>query len=186
MRLFLITGLVMMFLLAFTVFTLSAQDASTTPQAEPHEIDIEMHEHDFQIAGADRQTPLELVVGQPYELHFHNSGTLSHEVLFGSQPIQIGENMMHDFTNNMLEDVEVEISGMMNDQEFAIGAPGVIELELNPGQTLNLAFTLSEDKIGAWEMGCFTWLLDTSNDENPGPSHYDVGMHLALNVVAGS
>jgi len=187
MKVCLIGGLVS--LLMFGVFALHAQDA--TPQAaavqsQSTEIDIDLNEHYFQIEGSPTNTPLQLQVGQLYELHFHNKGTISHEVLIGSQPVHITENLLHDFTNNLMADVEVEISGVMSDKEFVIVAPGMNEIELSPGQNINVAFTLGDDKIGQWEMGCFEWLLPTSNDENPGPSHFDAGMHLEVDVVAAS
>jgi hypothetical protein len=128
-----------------------------------------------------------LEVGKDYALHFTNNGTLTHEVLIGSQPIVIEGGFHHDFTDSLLQDVEVEITGEMNDAEFAIGVTGLIEFEMAPLQELQIQFTLPETAIGEWELGCFVSLNpDTATEENPGAGHYDAGMHLIVNVVAAS
>jgi uncharacterized cupredoxin-like copper-binding protein len=163
-------------------FSLHAQDA--TPEPTPV-INVTMNEYKFQIEGQDADTALQLEAGKEYEMHFKNGGTLKHEVLIGSSAIEIKDGFHHDFNNLILSDVEVEISGEMDGKDFAIGVPGLNEFELNPGQELTIHFTLPEDKVGDWEMGCFVSVNPDAPEDDPGAGHYDLGMHISVNVVAG-
>jgi hypothetical protein len=165
---------------------LAAQEATAESEEETRHVEytLTMTEYQFALNDTDVGTPLELEVGTPYTLHFVHAGTVEHEVLIGKNAIEIGENMHLDFETNLLDDVEVEIAGMMNNEPFVIGAAGMIEFELNPGQDLTISFTLPEEKIGDWDIACFVYLLDTATDENPSPTHYDVNMRIPVHIVA--
>jgi uncharacterized cupredoxin-like copper-binding protein len=141
-----------------------------------------MTEYQFQVEGQDLGTPLELKTGEAYKLHFTNAGKLPHEVLLGKDPIEVKPRVHLDLEENLLQDVEVTIEGKMNDQDFEIVAPGLIEIQMMPSQELTLVFTLPEEKAGDWLMSCFTFVDPKATDENPGATHHDVGMHLPITV----
>jgi hypothetical protein len=182
-RLLSIVGLMIAIFASTFVFSLHAQEA--TPDA-PAPINISMTEYKFLVEGQDEGTPLQLETGKEYTLHFTNSGNLEHEVLIGSAPIVIKDGYHHDFNNLLLADVETSISGQMNGDEFVIGAAGLNEFELKVGQEMSISFTLPEDKVGDWEMGCFVSLNPNATEEDPGAGHYDIGMHIPVKVIAGT
>jgi uncharacterized cupredoxin-like copper-binding protein len=171
---------VFVFTFALGLLNIFAQD--DVPE-EATEFTITMSEHQFAVEGQELGEAIQLEVGKPYTLHFVHAGELEHEVLIGQEAIVIGEGMHHDFTSALLDDVETAIAGLMNDDDFVIEVAGLAEIEMNPGQELSISFTLPEEKIGEWEIGCFVFLDEEATKENPGPSHYDAGMHLSINVV---
>ena len=183
MRMLIITGLMLSIFASAQVHLLSAQAATAEP---PYPITITMTEYKFSIEGQADATPLQLETGKEYELHFKNAGTLEHEVLIGSGPIIIKDGFHHDFHHLLLSDVEVVLSGQMNGGDFTIGVAGLNEFQLKAGQEMVTTFTLPDNKVGAWEMGCFVSLNLNATDTDPGAGHYDVGMHIPVNVVAGS
>jgi len=171
-----------------TTFVLGVVDMYTQddmPEEEVTVFNITMKDYQFVVEGQELNAPIQLEVGKPYTLHFIHEGADEHEVLIGEGAIEVAADIHHDFTTSLLEDVEVSIVGQMNDNDFVIGVPGLNEFEMNPGQELSISFTLPEDKIGDWEMGCFVYLDKEATEENPSPTHYDAGMHLTINVVAG-
>ena len=156
-----------------------AADAPTT-------FDINMIEYKYVVQGQKDGDPIRLETGKPYRLVFHNIGTSEHEALIGQEPKTITGGFKHDFTNNLLDDVETTITNGQEESGFTIGATGLAEFELLVKQDLAIEFTLPDDKVGDWELGCFVSLDPNATDENPGSGHYDVGMHLPVLVVKGS
>jgi len=155
-----------------------AADAPTT-------FDITMTEYKYVVAGQKEGDPIKLETGKPYRFVFHNVGTSEHEALFGQEP-KILNGFKHDFTNNLLEDVETTITNGQEESGFTIGAAGLAEFELLIKQDIAIEFTLPDDKVGDWELGCFVSLDPKATDDNPGAGHYDVGMHLPITVAKGS
>lgn len=43
-------------------------------------------------------------------------------------------------------------------------------VQVEPGETVEVTFTLPEDRAGEWEIGCFE------------PGHYEAGMHATLTL----
>jgi uncharacterized cupredoxin-like copper-binding protein len=168
-------------MLPLGVFAAHAQDATEEPAAE---IGITMSEYKFTLDGQPAGTPLQFQAGKLYTIHFKNSGKMHHEILMGSEPILIQDKYLHDYKNALLNGVEAELVGQMNGAEFTIVSTGTKEIELMPGQELAVTFTLPDDKVGDWEMACFSYVSEANNDNNPGPSHYDLGMKLPIKVVA--
>lgn len=177
-----LVGVILSIITSSAVFSLLAQDAGAEPEDA---INFTLSEYKIEIEGQGDNSALELETGKEYTLHFTNGGTLTHEVLIGSDPIVIADNYHHDFANLLLADVEVSITGEMNGAEFAIGVAGLNEFEINPGQEMTITFTLPDDKVGEWEMGCFVSLDPNAPEDDPGAGHYDVGMHIPVTVVAG-
>lgn len=179
-------------MLALLVLVISApvfaQDETTPAPDSAVEFNITMNDYNFAIAGQDATQPLQLQAGQMYRLHLTNGSTVKtpHEILFGKNPNVVAGTSHLDYADPMLADVEVLFSGTNNGADFTFAANGMKELEMAPGQELTLEFTLPDAKVGDWEMGCFEFLNLASTDENPGPSHYDVGMHLPIVVSAAA
>jgi hypothetical protein len=153
---------------------------------EPITFNISMSEYKYVVDGQKEGDPIRLETGKPYRFVFHNIGTSEHEALIGQEPKIITGGFKHDFTNNLLEDVETTITNGQEESGFTIGAAGLAEFELLTKQNLAIEFTLPDDKVGDWEMGCFVSLDPKAPEDNPGAGHYDVGMHLPVTVVKGS
>jgi hypothetical protein len=179
-------------LIALLVLTMSvpvfAQDETTPMPDSVIEFNITLSDYNFTVAGQDALQPLQLQAGQTYRLHLTSTSLtkIAHEILFGKNPNVVAGTSHLDFADSMLADVEVLFSGSNNGTDFVFAASGMKELEVAPGQELTLEFTLPNDKVGDWEIGCFEFMSMTSTDENPGPSHYDVGMHLPVIVSAAA
>jgi uncharacterized cupredoxin-like copper-binding protein len=179
---FRLLGILMLLLISSLGFlVLNAQD--TALDEEVTEFTLTMTEYQFAVEGQELGEPIQLEAGKPYILHFINAGTHEHEVLLGQSAIEIAENAHLDFEESLLTDSEVKIFGVMNDAPFVIGTTGLVEFELNPGQELSIEFTLPEEKVGEWEIGCFVFIEETASEENPGPTHYDAAMRVMVSVV---
>src|SRR6266568_9512405 len=155
-----------------------AQDETIPAPDTAIEFNITMNDYTFTVAGQDAKQPLQLQARQLYRLHVTSASSLkiAHEILFGKNPNVVAGTSHLDFADPLLADVEVLFSGSNNGADFAFAATGMKELEVQPGQELTIEFTLPDDKVGNWEIGCFEFMSMTSTDANPGPSHYDVGM----------
>ncbi len=151
---------------------------------EPVSFNISMSEYKYVVEGQKEGEAIKLETGKPYRFIFHNMGTGEHEALIGHEPKILG-GFKHDFTNNLLEDVETTITNGEEESGFTIGAAGFNEFEILVKQTLAIEFTLPDEKVGDWELGCFVSLDPNAPEDNPGAGHYDVGMHLPINVVKG-
>ena len=182
LRLSIFVSFIVMLLAPIAALSLKAQDATAEPIPV---INITMTEYKFLVEEQTENQPLQLETGSDYQLHFKNTGKLKHEVLIGSDPKIIEGGYKHDFNNLLLSDVETEISNGADESPFVIGVPGLNEFELAPGQELTISFNLPDNKVGTWEMACFTSIDPNAPEDNPGAGHYDIGMHLPVNVVAG-
>jgi hypothetical protein len=182
LKLGIIVGFSLLLLAPIATLFLNAQDTSAEPLPI---VNISLTEYKFSVEGEADDQPLQLETGATYRIHFKNVGLFKHEVLIGSDPKIIQGGFKHDFENLLLSDVEVEISSSEDNPQFVIGVPGLNEFELAPQQELMVSFTLPEDKIGAWEMACFVSIDPNAPEDNPGEGHYDVGMHIPVNVIAG-
>lgn len=178
---------VLLLVIALSLVSVSPLNANGDEPGEPYAVyNITMKEFEFHADDMEAMEPLEFEVGQLYELHFKNEGSLEHEVLIGQNPLVTdAEHNYHlDFDGNLLDDVEVSIRGEMNDADFVIGVTGLVEFELNSGQELTLSFVLPEDKIGEWEIACFVSVDPDATEDNPGATHFDLGMKWPIVVSA--
>ena len=181
---FLAAGLVGLMLVAASLSGIVLVGAQEETEEAPTEFNISLQEFQFKVEGQDAGSAIELEAGKLYQFNVTNIGTLTHEVLIGQNAIMVGEGMHHDYDGAMLADVEVAITGETESGEFAIGVTGLNEFELAPRQSLSITFTLPDEKAGEWEMGCFVFVNPDDTEENPGPAHYDVGMHIPIIVSA--
>lgn len=130
---------------------------------------------------------LEFQVGQEVTLHLTNSGALEHEIMFG-RDVMMMDGMPNGFNVDMFEtagvepDVSVEMS-METEAEGDEHSEGDEHMEEDghsgfmvkvpvTHDVYTMTFTVTEDMVGEWEMGCF--LLDGV--------HYNSGMVGTLNV----
>jgi hypothetical protein len=152
---------------------------------EPIVYTLAMNDYNFVVEGQEAGEGLTLEAGQLYRLVFRNDGLVLHEVLIGRDPSQEGE-FTGDYAEHLLAEVLVDVYGVGEAFTFEVVSPGFLEMELAHGQALAIQFTLTEDHIGAWEIGCFSPLDPDAPADAHGPTHYDVGMVIPLEVVAAS
>jgi plastocyanin len=138
---------------------------------EPVIITIDMTEYAF--------TPnrLDLKVGQQVTLNLVNNGQIAHEIMFGR-----GVEMMNGVPAGYQMDlfmqagVEPEVMGVMEEGEHMSGHQshsGFMILLNESGESATVTFTVTDQMLGEWEIGCF---------EQDGV-HYTAGMIGTLIVA---
>ena len=169
-------------LLAAIPLVLAACASQAPP--EPLEMTIDMTEYSFTPAD------LEFQVGQEVTLNLTNSGALEHEIMFG-RDVMMMDGMPNGFDVDMFEaagvepDVSVEMSMEMEsegeehtegdehtEEDDDHGHSGFMVKVPVSEDVYTMSFTVTEDMVGEWEIGCF--LLDGV--------HYNSGMVGTLNV----
>lgn len=133
-------------------------------------LEILMGEFFFQVEGQEPGSQIVLDAGVKYSIKFENQGAIEHEAMFGNGLNEEHPGEFHGYLFNLFEDVEVEFKGEINGETFRIEAANLNEIELMPGQSLIVEFTLPESKRGIWEIGCFV------------AGHYEAGMNAFLIV----
>lgn len=152
-------------LLAVAALILAACGGGT-PEAVSY--DIDMAEYSY--------TPekLNFKVGQEVTLNLSNSGQLQHEVMIGHEVMKI-DNRPAGYMVDMFESAGVE------PEVTQVGEPEEEHEEMHEGfmvvspvgGTATIKFTVTEEMLGEWEMGCF---------EQDGV-HYDAGMKGSVSVT---
>lgn len=187
MKRYTVVGLcVAMSLALISAVLLSAQDVDVGDA--PVSYTVHLTEYMMHVDDMEMDAALEFEVGKEYQITFINDGSVEHEILIGQNALVTdAENNYHlDFETNLLDDVEMSILGEMDGKEFVVGVSGLIEFELNPGLQLTIDFTLPEDKVGDWELACFVSVDPEATEENPGITHFDLGMKMPVVVKAAS
>ncbi len=142
---------------------------------EPLELTIDMTEYAYEPG------ELEFQVGQEVTLILTNSGTLEHEILFGRE-VMMTDGRPNGYMVDMFETagVEPDVTMEMADEDHTEGDEHTEEEEHSEGEenteedehahsgfmvkvppsddTYTMSFTVTEDMLGEWEIGCF--LLD--------------------------
>lgn len=141
----------------------------------PAEFTIEMTEFAYS------PDTIEVQVGQEVTIHLVNNGALSHEFMVGRDTMMM-DGMPSGYEHNMFEGHEPQIAGSEDDHD-EMSSDGhdsdmedmdhgfMVMLERGEGDK-TLTFTVTEDMVGEWEIGCFT----------DGGSHYQQGMAGTLIV----
>jgi plastocyanin len=168
-------------LLAAIPLILAACSSQAPP--EPLEMTIDMTEYAFTPAD------LEFQVGQEVTLHLTNSGALEHEIMFGRE-VMMTDGMPNGYMVDMFESAGVEpvvtveksedgeheedehVEGDEHTEEDEHAHSGFMVKVPVSHDTYTMSFTVTEDMVGEWEIGCF--LLDGV--------HYNSGMVGALTV----
>ena len=118
----------------------------------------------FILEGQQPNTPVVLEAGKSYALEFENVGKIKHEVLWGRSPIKTAKGTLEDYETNLFASTEA----VVDSKGWEVVNAGLIEVVLEPGQTLEVMITIPETMRGEWDMGCFQ------------PGHYEAGMHAAI------
>jgi uncharacterized cupredoxin-like copper-binding protein len=135
--------------------------AACSSSPPPAEFTIELTEFAF--------TPntLEVQVGQEVTIHLANMGALEHEFMVGRAAMMNGQP--NGFEHNMFEGEEPMVMGASDEHDMdAMGDMdhGFMVAVPTGSEETTMTFTVTEDMVGEWEIGCFT----------DGGSHYTQGM----------
>ncbi len=153
------------FFTLLSIVLVALASTAVAQDAERIEVVIELHEYNFTIPGGEANAPIVFRAGQPYSVVFTNVGMMEHEVLIG-RTVLVEDGVPDGYETNLLDAIEVDVVG----DDWEVGTSGFVEVELEPGQSIEIHFTLPAELIGTWEIGCFI------------PGHYQAGM-LAPVVV---
>jgi uncharacterized cupredoxin-like copper-binding protein len=164
---------------SLVMMTLLLSACASAPP-EPVEISIDMSEYAFS------PDNIELFVGQEVTFILENVGQLEHELMIG-RTVSMHDGMPSGFETDFFEAGGVEPVLIMEadehsedeehdmeemDDDAGHGHEGFMAM-VEPGHaTATLSFTVTEDMLGEWEMGCF--LLEGV--------HYTSGMSGSLTV----
>lgn len=129
---------------------------------------IEMGEMYFQVPGQPQNAEIALDVAVPYRITFSNVGTVRHNVKFGSGLIT-EEGVPFAYADNLFQNVPLKVLGP-GGASFRVVTNELLELDLDPGQSVDVIFTLPAERTGTWEIGCFVI------------GHYEAGMLAPLVV----
>lgn len=156
----------------FPLLLILALVACARPTVEPVSYTLEMNEYAFTPAD------LEVQVGQEVTLNLVNQGQLEHELMIGRE-VEYAENRPNGYQEDLfaVAGVEPEISGGSTSEmdltsEHMHDNPGTMVV-VQPENQASLTFTVTDDMLGEWELGCF------SQDG----VHYAAGMQGKLVVV---
>lgn len=144
-----------MYLVVMIGLLVLAACAQSTP--EPATYTIEMSEYAF--------TPdtIEAKVGQQVTLNLVNKGALEHEIMFGRN-VMMMDNHPSGYQEDMFEMTGVEPVVMMMEEMESMEEGEHEEEENHSGFMVHLVktddeasmtFTVTEDMLGEWEIGCF-------------------------------
>lgn len=118
---------------------------------------------------------LQFKVGQEVTLNLTNSGQLVHEVMFGRDVVMM-DNRPAGYQTDMFEIAGVEPE-VHQDDEYELEHDEEMHegfmVALPEDGTATIKFTVTEEMVGKWEMGCF---------EQDGV-HYDAGMKGFVTVT---
>lgn len=170
-------------LLGLAALLLTACGAAATP--EPVNLTIEMSEYAFS------PDQIDLKVGQEVTFTIVNAGALEHEIMFGRE-VMMTDGRPSGYMMDMFESAHVEPqvmmeTGMEMGDEHQDEADDHNEGDEHEGEDhhgfmvylpagddeATMTFTVTEEMVGEWEIGCFE--LDGV--------HYDAGMIGTLVVT---
>jgi plastocyanin len=164
--------------------------AACSSQAPPKPLEMTINMTEYAFEPAD----LEFQIGKEVTLHLTNSGALEHEIMFG-RDVMMTDGMPNGYMVDMFESAGIEPVVSVEESEetapegeehtegdehsevdehaedehahsgFMIQVPVTHDI-------YTMSFTVTEDMVGEWEIGCF--LLDGV--------HYNSGMVGTLTV----
>lgn len=153
-------------LLLLAVLLLAACGGATSGNSVTHT--IEMTEYAFSPSN------LELNVGDEVTLKLVNNGTLEHELMIG-RDIAMMNNRPAGYQIDFfaLADEEPTLTNKAGEEiEHGHAMHSGFMAAVPPGDEVTMTFTVNDEMVGEWEIGCF--LLDGV--------HYDSGMKGTLTV----
>jgi plastocyanin len=157
-------------LVIILVFVAVVLAACGGQEPEPVTYQVEMSEYAFS------PNTLEAKVGQEVTIELTNSGLLEHELMIG-RDVMMMDNRPNGFEHDMFGDAGVEPVVAMPAMEMQEGEHSedeaghehegfMVALPAESMENATITFTVTEDMVGEWEMGCFL-------QEGV---HYDAGM----------
>jgi plastocyanin len=157
----------MLLLIIAGVLLVSCAGATPPP---PVTITLEMSEYAY------NPDTIEVKVGQQVTIEMVNNGALVHELMIG-RDVVMTDGRPNGFEHDLFAEAGVEptlVGGMMemaeedthSEEEEGHMHAGFMATVPETGGTASLSFTVTEDMLGEWELGCF---------EQDGV-HYDAGM----------
>jgi plastocyanin len=160
--------------LASVLTACSETNPGSAQQGDPVSIRIEMTEYAFS------PEQIELKVGQEVTMELANKGLISHELMIGRE-VARSNNRPNGFHKDFFEVAQVEpmvVGGDSMEEDPSEGhdedhAGSFMIVLPEQGDQASLSFTVTEDMLGEWELGCF---------EQDGV-HYDAGMKGKLVVL---
>ena len=163
-----------LFLIIVMALILTACSSSSSPK--PLEQTIELSEFQFS------PNNLEFQVGQEVTLHLVNVGALGHEFMIG-RDVVMEDGQPAGYKTDMFQsaNVEPEVTmkeGSQSDNDMNMEGEEEHDhagfmVDVPPGDDeYTITFTVTEDMVGTWEIGCF--------DQNG--VHYTAGMVGTLTV----
>ena len=139
-------------------------------QGFEREVEVRVGDFYFQVEGQEENAPIELDAVVPYLVTFVNEGSMLHRVKMG-RGVLVEEGVPYAYHENLFSDVPMRVHGVdASGSSFRIDTTFLTQLDLEPGASLTLAFTLPRDARGDWEIGCFI------------PGHYENGHVAELTV----
>jgi plastocyanin len=137
--------------------------SSSPPPPEPVSFTIEMSEYAFS------PDTIEVKVGQEVTFELINIGLIEHELMIGRN-VMMDHNRPSGYMVDLFESANVEpmVMGGSVPHEDAHGDihQGFMIFLEKTGDQASMTFTVTEEMVGEWEIGCF--LLEGV--------HYDSGM----------
>ncbi|MFU8887351.1 MAG: hypothetical protein ACNA8N_01975 [Trueperaceae bacterium] len=139
-------------------------------QGLEREVTIRVGEFYFQVDGQEANAPIELDAVMPYRVTIVNEGSMLHRVKLG-RGVVVEEGVPFAYHEILFDAVPLRITGTTAEgATFRIDTTYLTQLDLAPGASIEIAFTLPSTTRGDWEIGCFI------------PGHYEAGHHAALVV----
>ena len=139
-------------------------------QGFEREVEVRVGDFYFQVEGQEENAPIELDAVVPYRITFVNEGSMMHRVKMG-RGVLVEEGVPYAYHENLFSEVPLRVHGVdESGAPFRIDTTFLTQLDLEPGASLTLAFTLPRDARGDWEIGCFI------------PGHYENGHVAELTV----
>lgn len=127
---------------------------------------ISMGDHFFEVPGTERGTPITVKAGRPYFLQIRNDGKQEHNVEWGRGVLTKEGGAPELYATQLMGHVPVKLMNKFWDASV----DGLRDLNMKPGQEVELEVIFPESARGDWEIGCFR------------PGHYDAGMRVPFIV----
>jgi plastocyanin len=167
-------SLILLLILAVLISACAGSTPEPVAQLEPVSYTVEMTEYAF---SPER---IEVKVGQEVTLELVNLGLISHELMIG-QEVARSNNRPNGFHKDLFEKAHVEpmimggatAGGHASDGHGEDHSGSFMVVLPETGDQASMTFTVTEDMVGEWELGCF---------EQDGV-HYDAGMKGTLVVL---